>query len=61
MTARGRVIWRVELEALEALEADRFINRMAGSRREVDGSRGAAAGRGCFQRLPGTSGWNHAK
>lgn len=41
VTARGRVIWRVELEALEAVEAERFINRMAGSRREVDGSRGS--------------------
>ena len=46
VTARGRVIWRVELEALEALEAERFIKRMAGSRREVDGSRGQRPGEG---------------
>jgi len=51
----------VELEALEAVEAERFIKRMTGSRREVGGSRAEAAGRGCFQMLPGASSWNPAK
>lgn len=34
------------VEALEAVEAERFINKMAGSRFEVDGSRGQRPGEG---------------